>query len=336
MENFSNQFIQALLAYAAQRDISVKRLCEASAIDYATLQQQKGYAISPEKVNSLWRNAAHFSNDAHFGLHFGESMQLAALGVIGQIISTSQTVGEALSQASNLVPLLTDLFSVEVNYQETSFQVVLAYDDAKRHTFPHTFRHMADYLMVFALHELDGLTMERLKPLAIGLRGAESLREFERIFSCKIHPNQDEIFLEFPMSCLSIPIFTANYDLQKVLLEQVSGLVQPISKESVWQNKIYNYLLTNSYLYSQSLENVAANFNTSPRSLQRRLREEGVSFLDVVDKVRKTLSISYLASGNYQVKDVAYTLGYNDPSAFLRAFKRWTGTTPSVYRQQIR
>ena len=83
-----------------------------------------------------------------------------------------------------------------------------------------------------------------------------------------------------------------------------------------------------------SLEAVASNFNMSFRSLQRRLKEEGITFLEIVEKVRKNLAIHYLSSEQLQIKDIAYTLGYNEPSAFLRAFKRWTGETPTSYRSQ--
>jgi AraC-like DNA-binding protein len=89
--------------------------------------------------------------------------------------------------------------------------------------------------------------------------------------------------------------------------------------------------MNNSYLKILSIDDVAANFNLSSRTLQRKLREEGSSFKEIVDKVRKELALQYLKDKNNQIKDVAYSLGYNESSAFVRAFKRWTGTTPSLY-----
>ncbi len=100
-----------------------------------------------------------------------------------------------------------------------------------------------------------------------------------------------------------------------------------------WQTKVYNYLLTNSYLNSFPQEAVAANFNISLRNLQRRLKEEGITYFQIADKVRKTLAVNYLSSDNYKAKDIAYILGYNGQSAFLRAFKRWTGKTLLQYRK---
>jgi AraC-like DNA-binding protein len=95
--------------------------------------------------------------------------------------------------------------------------------------------------------------------------------------------------------------------------------------------RIYNYLLANSYLQALTLDSVAANFNLSNRSLQRKLKEEGVTYQQIVEEVRRKLAINYLTS-NYSIKDISHILGYNEQSAFVRAFKRWTNKTPMEYR----
>jgi AraC-like DNA-binding protein len=71
---------------------------------------------------------------------------------------------------------------------------------------------------------------------------------------------------------------------------------------------------------------------TSPRTLQRRLLDEGTSFRHVVDEVRASLARHYLDAGELALHDVAFRLGYAEVSAFLRAFKRWTGMTPTQFR----
>ena len=92
-------------------------------------------------------------------------------------------------------------------------------------------------------------------------------------------------------------------------------------------------MLANSYLGIVSLEDIAANFNISARTLQRKLKEEGINFQQVADEVRKSLAINYLKAGSYPVKEISYMLGYNELSAFTRTFKRWTGITPAIYQK---
>ncbi|RPD40583.1 AraC family transcriptional regulator [Chitinophaga barathri] len=334
MEDFQKQFILALLAYAAQRDVKPQRLCKLSGIDYKALLKQGRLPLNAAQINNLWKNAAHLSNDGLFGLHFGESMQLAALGVVGQIIQTSNSVGEALSNAGAMTPLLTDIFRMQVNHHKKTFTVQFNADAKKSAASPSTFRHMADFLAVFVVHELDGLLLQKVEPISVQLPYAvEDAAEYARVLRGPIKKKTGELAIELDNSMLNLSILTANYELQNYLLGKVQGLIKGEEEAGSLEARIYNYLLTNSYLYALSLEAVAANFNISPRNLQRKLKEEGVTFIQIVESVRKTLAEHYLQSGNYQVKDIAYILGYNEPSAFLRAFKRWTGITPAAYQK---
>jgi len=72
----------------------------------------------------------------------------------------------------------------------------------------------------------------------------------------------------------------------------------------------------------------------SERTLQRRLKDEGTTFAVLVDEVRTDLARMYLADDRLAVYEVAFLLGFSEPSAFNRAFKRWLGTSPREYRQR--
>lgn len=331
MNTHQNQFYNALLGYAAQRALSPQRLCEASSVNFAELQK-KNCSLTAEQINSLWRNAAHLTQDPYFGLHFGESMQLAALGLIGQVIATSNTVGEALTHAGNMVHLITDMFQIQIEKQEANTHIHFIANKEAKGIFPFTYRHMSDYLMVFVLHEMNGLILQELQPEKVNINhDLKDIREYGRIFRCPILDNSKSMSIELPNQYLSIPIITSNYSLQKTLLQQIDNLLKSSPVKGAFQQKIYHYLMANSFLRIQSLGAVAANFNMSSRSLQRKLKNEGITYLEIVEEVRKNLALHYLKSENHQIKDIAYTLGYTESSAFLKAFKRWTGKTPSMY-----
>lgn len=330
MVDYRNSFVQSILAYAVQRDIDVLQLCNAAAIDYKSLQ--KNIPINNTQLNSLWKNAAHLTADPLFGYHFGESAQLAALGLIGQIIQASDTVGDAIAKGSALVELITDMFTVKTKYNGINFTLELLADRKNIKEYPYTYRHMGGYLMVFVIHEMNGLLLEKIKPLFVQLPELpENTKEYERMFRCETIKKGDNHLLSFSSSILEIPVLSANYSLQQMLLQKLSIALPEMQTTSLWQNKIYYHLLSNSYLHTLSLEDVAANFNTSVRSLQRKLKEEGITYLEIVDNVKRNLAISYLENSNHQIKDIAYTLGYNGQSAFNKAFKRWTSESPSTY-----
>ena len=84
-----------------------------------------------------------------------------------------------------------------------------------------------------------------------------------------------------------------------------------------------------------TITTVARSLAVSVRSLQARLREEGTSYQTLLDEVRKELAQQHLKSGRHTVADVAYLLGFSEPSAFSRSFKKWTGLAPQLYRQHV-
>jgi AraC-like DNA-binding protein len=82
------------------------------------------------------------------------------------------------------------------------------------------------------------------------------------------------------------------------------------------------------------LESIARQLAMSPRTLQRRLRDEGVLFNDVLDAMRFRAAKTYLAQRDIAGTEVAFLLGFAEPSSFNHAFKRWAGQTPTEYRRQ--
>jgi AraC-like DNA-binding protein len=81
------------------------------------------------------------------------------------------------------------------------------------------------------------------------------------------------------------------------------------------------------------LADVARKIALSPRTLQRRLKEQSLDFKGLVDDTRRRFSLNYLKDPQHTLTEIAYLLGYSEVSAFNRAFKRWTGTTPVSYRR---
>lgn len=81
-------------------------------------------------------------------------------------------------------------------------------------------------------------------------------------------------------------------------------------------------------------DQIARSLALSKRSLQRRLSEEGLSFKDVLEDTRRALSLNYLLNTQMSMQEIAYLLGFRDPSSFFRAFRGWTGRTPQSIRAE--
>ena len=325
MSDRKGQLELGLLAYLAHRDVSPADVCHASGLDQQHLRE--GRALTLKQSNDLWLQACKASGDSLLGLHLGESLQLAALGVVGEIIKYSATVGVALETAATLTPSLTGLVEVVVGKTRQALAITIkpCLPPEERLTFAH--RQTLDLVMAFILHELDGLLLTKIIPRAVHY--ADPLpgsREYARIFRVEPSKKGKSYAILLDPSAWDIPVLTGDFQLQKALLEKVQNLMA--DPAPAFCDRIYRHLLSNAYKGILSQADVAANLNLSTRSVQRRLREEGSTFSDLTEKVRKTLALHYIETGRYPLKEISDMLGYNECSAFSRAFKRWTGHAP--------
>ncbi|GAB4030872.1 AraC family transcriptional regulator [Spirosoma gilvum] len=335
MQAYQKQLVTNLLAYAVQKNISVEVLCARSGVELAQLKQNGTTPVSTEQIGALWLNATDLSHDNLFGLHFGESLQIAALGVVGELIRNSQTVGEGLTHAVAFVHLITDVVEMNIIHTDQTFTIQLVPNAVYQTNAPDVTRQMMDFFMAFTLHELDGMVLKKIRPVSAKLPFIEADQpEYERVFRCQHMVNSASYELSFEQDYWSEPILTADYELQRVFLRKVATLDEAFGQTKSIAERITNYLLANAYLGIPTLDAIAANLNVSSRSLQRRLQQEGVTYQQLADSIRKSLAIHYLTSGQHPVKEISYILGYNELSAFNRAFRRWTGTTPVSYQNK--
>jgi AraC-like DNA-binding protein len=332
MNEQRKQLAISLLAYAVQRDISISQLCQRCDIDLESFKKKSTPELTSKQWHDLWKNAIHLSNDPLFGLHFGESLQLAALGAVGEIIKSSDTVGQAMTIACTFASVITDLFAMEVEKQDKSFFIKVIPTAKQDDGF--VTQQVADLLMAFTIHELNGFLLKKIDPISVAYPYKLSKpEEYERVFHCKLIKRSGGCTIELNRSYWEEPVLTSNYELQQIFLQKLrSEQVNKAETSVSYQIKILDYLMKNSYLGILSLEDVAANFNMTPRSLQRRLQSESVTFQQLADSVRKSLALHYLESGKYQLKEISHILGYNELSAFSRAFKRWTGKPPVEFQ----
>ena len=334
--DYKRTFLQALFLYAEQQNANIDQVASLAGFKNEDLFSTKAFSIDNKQLEVLWTNLIKNTGDELIGLRFGATMQTAALNVVGQIIQTSNTVKSALEQAGSLIHLFTDIYSMQLIDNGDSFSIVFT-SDKKFQSYPNTLNQMGDFLMAFTLHELDGLLLKTLRPLKAQMPTyKEELQPtYEEILNCPII-KEDTYTLVFDKKYLDTRIITGNYDLQKLLLKHITSTENSYKGKGEFSASVFNFLKANSYLFSVSIEFVASNFNMSVRTLQRRLKQEDASYIQIVEEVKKSLAIHYVQNGNSSVKEIAHILGYSRTSGFVKAFKRWTGKSPIVFRKQFK
>lgn len=333
--NYRRIFLQALFIFCEERGVSMTKLATLSNLSLQELNTNPTFKISNQQLENIWENIVQLSKNELVGMHFGTTMQTAALGVVGQVIQMSNTIKEALQQASSMMHLITDFYRMQIEEKAKTFTITFQKNNGFDR-FPIAQNQMGDFLMAFTLYELKGLLLENPQPLKASFPTYKKSydKEFQNILKCTSKYGSHYI-LEFRKEYLQTKIISANYETQRIFIDQINQLQNQETLSGDFSNRIFNFLLANSYLYSLSIESVARNFNISVRTLQRKLKEEGFSYLQIVEEVRKSLAIHYIKNGSSSVKEISAVLGYAEPSGFVRAFKKWTGKTPTAYRNEI-
>ena len=247
--NYKQTFLQALLIFCKERNQDIDRLASLSGIPVSQFRSPEQFELANHQVEALWKNIIHLSHDELSGLHFGSTMQLAALNVVGQIIQTSNTVKDALYQACSLIHLFTDFYTMDIEEKTKTFTILFR-NNKSLDEFPNSRDQMGDFLAAFTLYELNGLLLIQPKPVSVGLPTykKEFDREYTALFKCQAKKTAYYL-LEFPKEFLQTQIITANYEIQTLLLSQVNQMLNPSTLSGTLSKKIFNYLIANSYLH---------------------------------------------------------------------------------------
>jgi AraC-like DNA-binding protein len=128
------------------------------------------------------------------------------------------------------------------------------------------------------------------------------------------------------------PFLTASEAMWSIFEPELRHRMADLDRHATTSEKVRASLTETLASGRYRLDDVASRLAVSPRTLQRRLRTEGTTFQQVLDAVRQDLAGSYLARSDFSNDQIAFLLGYEDPSSFFRAFRAWTGRTPEASR----
>ena len=136
-----------------------------------------------------------------------------------------------------------------------------------------------------------------------------------------------------PLQLLTQPNASANPGVFHLAKQQSEVALAQVNQQNSLSHVISHHLLESpETLLTQ--EKMAKKLNMTSRTLRRRLLKEGISYQEIQNSVRKNIAIQYLKSTSWSVQEISDRLGYSEEVNFSRAFKRWVGVTPSLFRNQ--
>jgi AraC-like DNA-binding protein len=138
--------------------------------------------------------------------------------------------------------------------------------------------------------------------------------------------------MRFPASRLEQRLRFSDPRLAQMAQAQCEAEIANIKRPPTLLNKVRRIILADSWRFP-GVEEVASELHMSARTLKRKLQQLGTSYQIILSDLRKALAVEYLTQTDMTVDDIAIQLGYSDASNFARAFRRWTGKSPSDYRR---
>lgn len=285
--------------------------------------------------NQLWEKLTQRSGDPDLGLHLAERLDLDSFHVVGHLAAGSPTFGEALRRIAKYSRILHDAGRVEVEEREG---LAWVYPGCRglRHGVPRPVAESSAASVVLLGRQL---TRSHFSPVRVQFRHPEpaSLREHHRIFGTRPTFGHPENAVVFEPSVLDLPIRTESKGLLPYLDAYAADVLTKLPPdEEDFGAQVLRLIVGALGAGEVEATTIAKRLAMHPRTLQRRLEELGTSFQSLYDEARRSLAERYLAEDHLAVGEIAFLLGYSDPSNFHRAFRRWTGCTPAQFRAQGR
>ncbi|MEY4429595.1 MAG: hypothetical protein RLZZ182_2284 [Pseudomonadota bacterium] len=323
---------------------AVKRAIEAKGVDASALMRSVGMDLAllddplarypVEQTMAFWSAALRETQDPLLGLHTAKYLSPATFHALGYALLASSNLGEYFERAARYFRIVTDAGQLLFERTPTHGQMIVKVDPAWVTAETHEVVWAVLDCFLFTTVRTCGLLHgPGFQVMALQLqRPAPAEREaYERTLRVvPVYGAADSRVL-LSEAMLSRPLPHANAMLARINEEAAGRYLADLGQGDVLA-RLKRLLQERLPSGEPSLEDLAHSLQMTPRSLQRRLAELGTSFRDLIHEVRHQLALEYLRQPHHSISDIAYLLGFAEVSAFTRAFRRWTGVSPTAWR----
>lgn len=286
--------------------------------------------IPAERADAVWVHAFALANDPNLALHAAEALPFGAYKVLDFIGANAPTIGEGLSRVARYFPIVDPRGSLSVAHDGGLCRVTM---ESVLGTLPAP----AQEYTLAALVLRSRASVGQSWPLArveFTFDAPPIVAEHERIFSSEIRFNQTRAAIVVPVEAWETPVSGANAALFGVLEDHASRLlaeVAPLEPPGLL-SRLRAVIREELRGGDIQAAHIARRLGLGERTLQRRLRDQELTFVEYLARCREQMAKEYLEEAGISLAEIAWLLGFADQSSFTRAFRRWTGKTPGEWR----
>jgi AraC-like DNA-binding protein len=287
--------------------------------------------LAPSQFAVAWSEATRLTGDRALALTIAAATPAGAFGIIEYVCRSCRTLGEALRQWVRYLNLLDDAVEVGLDVDGDAAYLRVARESEAPAPASHE---LCWALVARQAHELSAAPF-RLRAVELGhpAPAAADVARYRAWFDAPVVFAAEHTRLVFPRSALDASLASSDPALLAILTRAADELTRNLATDASLTARVKRVLHEVLRHDDAQLDVVAARLGLTGRSLQRRLKDEGTSFADLRDVVRRELARRYLDEG-LAIAEISFLLGFSEPSAFFRAFKRWTGEAPLAHRRR--
>jgi AraC-like DNA-binding protein len=332
-----NTGTRVLLLEAKRRGVNIDMLILSQKLDPKALMEDPDYLIPSPALRAIWKDLHEISGDPLLALHAAQVVPENAYPVTDHLVRAAANVNDAFLSVSRYWKVTIPSLQMDFKVGSAGAVFELSSFTPSGIEVP---REMIEYTFALNLHRIRRFSTKAWAPIRVEFQGKYEAgsEEHERVFGCPVtfDAETNRIYIDKPTleikqvksdpSLFSLLTRFADQELKKMGTKPVAPS-EPIELEDT-QGRVRQALQASLSTSDISVEAVATQLGMSSRTLQRKLEAESTSYQEVLDKLRMELAESFLkerALGKMTVDDISFLLGFSEPSAFYKAYKRWTG-----------
>jgi AraC-like DNA-binding protein len=326
----STFIVRALVEVVERSGVTRTALMAAARLDVARLDDILGGFAFSEFV-ALEETALELTRDEGLGLRLAEQSSEAAFDIVAHLTTHAPTLRDGIAMCIQFQRLLMEGTALTLREHDDSAIV--------RCEFPRSTvrgdRMLAEFVMggfarmirIFTGHtaQLRAVSFEHARP--------PHARAYVRVFGGAERFSRRFTGIEFDRALLDRRQLHHHPELYSVLHSDATTKLERMTRGQSFVDRVKHYLLSVPPRRLPDMDRVARELGLSTRSLRRRLADDGVSYKALVQSVLEIRATQLLSDPNRTIQETAAEMGFSDPSAFQRAFKRWKGMTPGQFKE---
>lgn len=284
--------------------------------------------VTLEDIAQLYQLAAPETGDEMMGL-WSRPIRPRALQHLVTVQREASSLVSALYRFSTFWNLLLDDFRLELVHRPD--EVELALIPYSKETRPQRFGHMLILKLAHGLLSWLAGAETAVKAVRFAFARPDFAADYAVVFPCPVEFDTPNTSILFDPSQFNRPITRSPAEASVFLERAPRDWIFTSSRAHTHSLRVRAYLYGAEWQTCQ-LPEVAAGLRMTPRTLNRRLREEGTSFQEIKDALRRDIAIRALQQGTDSIEQISFDTGFSAPANFHRAFRKWTSRTPGSYR----